>query len=84
MPCEKERFDCARRFCDSYGLTGAHRVNLIETIVERLAHLVAFMRAQAEAGHEAFIANLADGHHLLYLADIEYLAAHRRRLQAEL
>ena len=84
LPCEKERFDRARRFCDCYGLSTAQRVGLIETAAERLAALVAFMRAQAAAGHEAFIANLADGHHVLYLADIEYLTVNRRRLQAEL
>ena len=31
------------------------------------------MQSEAENGNEAFIENISNGHHLAYLADIEYL-----------
>ena len=63
----------ARLFCDAYGFPAAQRHNLVDMMILRLETLVNYMQAEAAKGNEAFMANLADGHHLLYLADIAYL-----------
>jgi Ser/Thr protein kinase RdoA (MazF antagonist) len=66
-----------RLFCDRYGLDDAGRSALIETVARRLHVLVDFMRAQASAGNEAFAGHLADGHHLQYLKDADYVLDRR-------
>jgi hypothetical protein len=68
-----EQAERARAFCDHYGLDGAGREQLTDTIVARLTGLVDFMRAKAAAGDTAFASHLADGHHLLYLNDAAYI-----------
>ncbi len=73
MGSEPERIDRARLFCDVYGLPVSARAGLISLVIERLQALVDFMQAEARQGNEAFQANIADGHHLTYLADIAYL-----------
>lgn len=62
-----------RLFCDSYGLTD--RTGLIAAVIDRLRDLVAFMRAEAAAGHSGFAAHIAAGHDELYLRDLAYLGA---------
>ncbi|MFC1996941.1 aminoglycoside phosphotransferase family protein [Chloroflexota bacterium] len=81
---ELEKIDRCRLFCDVYGLSERSRSGLISTMVERLQLLVAFMRSKADSGDETFRANIADGHHIAYLADIEYLKANAVGLQAGL
>lgn len=67
----------AKQFCDAYGLSIEHREKLVMTMVDRLEALLAFMDQEARRGDDAFIANIRDGHHLAYLADIEYLVNNR-------
>ena len=74
----------ARLFCDAYGFPAAQRHNLVDVMILRLETLVNYMQAEAAKGNEAFIANLADGHHLLYLADIAYLGEKRPLILAGL
>ncbi|MGY3572362.1 phosphotransferase enzyme family protein [Vibrio paucivorans] len=66
----------AKLFCDAYGATPQQCEGLVEAMKERLDALVGYMHSQAEQGNTAFIDNLADGHHLSYLRDIEYLSTH--------
>jgi len=63
----------AKQFCNAYGLLHADRHQLVDTIIERLQVLVAFMLAEAGSGNKAFVANIADGHHFAYRDDIAYL-----------
>lgn len=70
---EAEKMDRAQQFCDAYGLSKENRVGLIQLTIERLQKLVGFMQAEADKGNETFKANLIDGHHHLYVKDIEYL-----------
>jgi hypothetical protein len=82
---EREKAARCRLFCDTYGLPRAERGGLMSMVVERLCVLVEFMQSEAKEGNRAFQANLADGHHLAYLADIEYLETDGERfLQAPL
>ena len=39
------------------------------------------MQIEAKKGNAAFQANLADGHHLLYLADIAYIEANQEEIE---
>ncbi|WP_328855871.1 aminoglycoside phosphotransferase family protein [Microbispora hainanensis] len=73
-----------RVFADAYGLGAAGREALPRTARARLAHLVAHMRAEAAAGHEAFAAHVAEGHDLLYLADSAHVARHEALLLSAL
>ncbi|UXI04257.1 phosphotransferase enzyme family protein [Photobacterium sp. TY1-4] len=68
----------ARAFCDAYGASAAQRQLLVEMMMKRLAALVAFMQSEADAGNAQFKTNIAQGHHLSYLADIDYLKQHRQ------
>ncbi len=63
----------AKLFCDAYGVSVDERETLVTAVITRVQALVDFMYREAESGNEAFIANIRDGHHLAYLADIEYL-----------
>ncbi|MHA2939057.1 aminoglycoside phosphotransferase family protein [Vibrio sp. RC27] len=67
----------AKQFCDAYGLSGVARVQLVDTMVTRIETLTNFMQTEANNGNETFIANLKDGHHLSYHADMEYIERHR-------
>lgn len=73
-----------RAFCDAYGLDGPGRRTLVDVVVARLNALVAFMRAEAAAGDEAFAGHLADGHDALYLHDAGYVARRRAEYEAAL
>lgn len=72
-----EQIKRAKQFCDGYGLDVSQRKMLVDTLIERLDALVRYMRAEADKGNDNFIANIADGHDLAYLEDIEYLRAHK-------
>ncbi|WP_406318321.1 aminoglycoside phosphotransferase family protein [Streptosporangium sp. NBC_01639] len=67
----------ARVFCDRYGLDAAGRAGLMDTVVARLHALVDLMRSEAARGNQAFARHLEEGHHLLYLADVEYVEEQR-------
>ena len=71
-------------FCDAYGLERSARRGLITLVADRLQVLVDFMFAGARAGNVAFEANLSDGHHLLYVADIEYIRSNAERVEGRL
>ncbi|WP_437302646.1 phosphotransferase enzyme family protein [Sorangium sp. So ce388] len=65
-------------FCRAYGLEPG--ALLLDTAIDRLAALLASMRARAEAGDAASQAHIAAGHPALYEEDIRYLRAERERL----
>ncbi len=62
-------------FCAHYGLAKDQRQHLPSVISERLEVMVQTILNGAAAGNEAFQANIRDGHHLLYQADIAYVKA---------
>ena len=66
-----------RAFCDSYGLAADARAGLVDAVAARLRALVAFLRAQAAAGHPAFASHVAAGHDTLYRNDADYVLAER-------
>ncbi|PSU29041.1 aminoglycoside phosphotransferase family protein [Photobacterium lutimaris] len=70
----------AKQFCDSYGLSHEGRTQLVDTIISRLRALVDFMHSEAAKGNEAFIGNIKDGHHLAYIADIEFLKRNKKQI----
>ncbi len=70
----------AKRFCDAYVLPNKDRLGMAALIVERLQALVDFMLAEAKLDTESFAANVEDGHHLLYLADIDYINANSDKI----
>lgn len=78
---EQEKFKRAHLFCDAYGLSKENRAGLIQLVIERLESLVNFMQSEADSGNEAFKANIADGHHLGYLKDIDYLKVNANKIQ---
>jgi hypothetical protein len=57
-------------------LTSGQRVGLANLIIERLQVLVDFLLTQAQKGDKVYESNIQDGHHLLYLADMEYIRQH--------
>lgn len=71
----------ARLFCGAYGLSTAQRRQLPGLAIERLEALINFMQSEAGSGNEAFQANIKDGHHLTYLADIAYLKQHQKYIE---
>ncbi len=46
----------------------------------RLTALVDYMRTQASEGNAQFAENIAQGHHLAYLNDIDYLNKYRHAI----
>lgn len=75
-----EQIPRARLFCDAYGATLEHREQLVAVAVERLEGVVDFMIGEAEKGDVKFKQDVDAGHHLGYLADIEYLQTHREAI----
>ncbi|KHD26845.1 phosphotransferase [Vibrio caribbeanicus] len=71
----------AKQFCDAYGLIDVERERLVETITERIQVLVDYMFNEADAGNAAFIENIKDGHHVAYLADIQYINSHKHYIE---
>lgn len=68
-------------FCDAYGTSDLGGV--VDNARLRLLAMVDSMRQLAADGHPAFQQHLRDGHDLLYLQDVEYLAANRTLLAGE-
>lgn len=68
-------------FCDSYGATSEQRKHLPEVMISRLTALVDFMHNEAIQGNEQFAANIEQGHHLAYLADIEYIQFNQKPIR---
>ncbi|AGP38367.1 aminoglycoside phosphotransferase [Sorangium cellulosum] len=68
----------AAAFCRAYGV--APGAELLDTVVDRLAALLATMRQRAEAGEAASQAHIAAGHPALYEEDMRYLRSQRERL----
>ncbi|RYE06094.1 MAG: aminoglycoside phosphotransferase family protein [Rickettsiaceae bacterium] len=66
----------AALFCNFYSLSQDERINMASLIIERLQSLLNFMYKEAEEGNEIMKANIADGHHILYIKDIEYIKIH--------
>lgn len=79
-----EQIQRASHFCAQYGLSLSQRKLLPTLMIERLETLVNFMIAKAKAGNETFQENMADGHHLIYRADIDYLKHNRPAILAGL
>ncbi len=73
-----------RIFCDRYGLADRARGDLVDAVAARLHALVGFMREQAAAGSAAFASHLADGHHIQYLTDADYVIAERGTFERHL
>ncbi|MEH0759979.1 aminoglycoside phosphotransferase family protein [Vibrio sp. 16] len=71
----------AKQFCDAYGLIEVERERLVGAMTDRIQALVDYMLNEADNGNAAFIDNIADGHHLAYLADIQYLNSHKQYIE---
>jgi hypothetical protein len=80
----EDQISRARLFCDAYGLTKENRMGLTELMIERLETLLNFLTKSAQDENRKFEQNIQDGHHLKYLADIEYLKLHKLAIQARL
>ncbi|PDT14029.1 transposase [Rhizobium sp. J15] len=76
----EEQLRRAEIFCTAYGATVEERQQLPEMIRRRLQALVDFMLANAAAGDETFVEDVATGDASLYLNDIQYIGTHRDRL----
>ena len=74
----------ARTFCNAYGLGEEDRIGLTDLMIERLSCLVDFLIDAAQQGQKKYELNLQQGHHLKYLADIDYITLHPSRIQEEL
>lgn len=72
----------ARLFLDTYGLD--HRVNMVQTLIARVASMAQFLQEGAARGDAHHLANIAAGHLKIYLDDAAYLSANSQVLQAEL
>ncbi len=64
----------ARLYCDSYQLSDALRMQLVDTMIERVGALVEFMQS-SEGGAYGNEQQLN-----AYLADIEYMTAHKQQI----
>ncbi|MGF1909422.1 aminoglycoside phosphotransferase family protein [Vibrio kasasachensis] len=73
-----QQTDRAIKFCDAYGATAEQRCQLVTNMVERLNALVDYMQQQSKQGNEKFISDIENGHHLSYLADIDYLLKNQK------
>ena len=74
----------ARLFCKTYGLAEENRTGMPDLIIERLQSLVDFMFSQAKEGNKTFELNIQNNHHLLYLADAEYIKSNKLFIEEEL
>ncbi len=70
----------AKLYCNAYGLGNEQREKLVSTMIRRLEALIDFMMAQAESGDPQFLDNVKSGHHLSYIADIDYLHHHNEQI----
>lgn len=74
----------ARLFCDAYGLSINSRSNMPNLMIKRLHSLVDFMRTKANEGDTTCKLNIEAGHHIAYLADIDYISAHSSSIEKSL
>lgn len=77
----EDQISRARLFCDAYGLAKEPRGGMACLMIERLQSLVKFMLNQAEHGNGICEFNIQEGHHLLYLADMEYIKSYKRHIE---
>ncbi len=63
----------AKLFLDSYGASVEHRKSFVSVVTDRLHCVVNHMKAEAKNGNVKFQQDIDNGHHLGYIADIEYL-----------
>lgn len=75
-----EQIQRAKLFCDSYDASDSQRECLAKAMIDRLNALVSFIQAEAGLGNEQFKDDLAYGHHLGYIADIEYIRTHQKAI----
>lgn len=73
----EDQISRAEIFCKAYGLDYKSGTSITDLIIVRLQELVAFMIRSAKEGNKKFELSIQDGHHLKYLADIEYLKFHK-------
>ncbi|WP_237110179.1 aminoglycoside phosphotransferase family protein [Nonomuraea sp. MG754425] len=73
-----------RLFADAYGLGEADRRALVGAAVDRLEHLVRFMRERAAAGDAAFAGHVARGDDRFYEWNSAHLARHAAALTSGL
>ncbi len=71
-----ERAARIRLFCDAYGLDACSVADAVAAVAPRLRGMVAYMHAEAAAGHEAFARHIAEGHDALYVTDARYVDEH--------
>jgi GNAT superfamily N-acetyltransferase len=77
----EEQISRARLFCEAYGLPQENRSGITDLMIERLENLLDFMTKSAQEGNKKFELTLQQGHHLKYLADIEYIKRHKLRIE---
>jgi hypothetical protein len=70
----------AKLYCNAYQVGNDQREILVDTMICRLEALIDFMTAQAESGDPQFMRNIESGHHLGYMADIDYLHHHNEQI----
>ncbi|MCS5707983.1 aminoglycoside phosphotransferase family protein [Candidatus Berkiella cookevillensis] len=68
-------------FCNAYGLNEESRIGLVDLMLERLQALLSFLMQSAREGNKKYVLNMQAGHHLTYLADIEYITLHKLRIE---
>lgn len=71
----------ARLFCNAYGLAEEKRAGIADLMIERLQNLIDFMMKSAQEGSKKYEQSIKEGHHLTYLADIEYIKRHKSRIE---
>lgn len=84
IPELNDQIQRTKLFCDSYSLADSDREKLVRAIIERMKTFVTYMQTEAENGNEKFIGDLRDGHHLIYLKDIDYLMSNQDQITAGL
>ncbi len=77
----EDQISRARLFCDIYGLAKENRSELAALMIERLEALLNFLIKSAQEGNRKFEQNIKEGHHLKYIADIEYVKSHKLAIQ---
>ncbi|KTD56754.1 Phosphotransferase enzyme family protein [Legionella santicrucis] len=77
----EEQIKRGRLFCQSYGLVNEEKPALASLMIERLQALVDFMMSEAQLGNKTIALNMQNNHHLLYLADIEYIRKHLTNIE---
>lgn len=68
-------------FCNAYGLNEENRIGLVDLMLERLQALLSFLMQSAREENKKYALNVQEGHHLTYLADIEYITLHKLRIE---